>query len=96
MVAGHTDDIDGQLIRALLEQQSIEAVRGLRHEDQSSRLLLHRLEADRHIKTVSRLGEGGLQGPGIGIVVRDELDTQEELEGIGGGELLGLGDVGTE
>lgn len=58
MIAGHTDDVDGQLSRALLEQQSVEAVCGLGHEDEGPRLLLHGLETDRHSETVSRLGEG--------------------------------------
>ena len=69
---------------------------GLGHEDEGPRLLLHRLETERHVETVGRLGEGRLHSSRLGIRARDELDSEEELQRIGGGELLGLGDVGPE
>ena len=93
VVAGDADDIDGQLTRALLEQQGVEAMGGFGYEHEGSRAFLNRLQAHRHIEPAHHLGESGV---GIDLIGGDKLQAEKELLGVGGGELLGLGDIGPE
>src|SRR5699024_8071580 len=96
MVAGDSDDVDWQLTGRLLEQQRVEAVRGLGHEDECASPLLRRLQTHGHRETIGRLGELGFEGLGRDRLGSGELQAEEELMGVGGGELLRFGDVAPE
>ncbi|SIJ39884.1 Uncharacterised protein [Mycobacteroides abscessus subsp. abscessus] len=93
VVPGHPDDVDGQAARTLLEEQRVEAVCGLRDEDEGAGALLTRLQADLHCETVGHLGQRAFEVCGGDRGRCGEGEAEEELVRVGGGELLGFGDV---